>query len=316
MQLSFKKLMLVLSVATLSACSSHQSKNESYTLEATGLNSSVFPLATPLQVSYQDEVKLLRINQLIAEPEKVDDKQRAVLLYERGLIYDRMGLTAHSRYDYTQSINLDPTLADSYNALGVHLLVGGAYDEAFDAFDSAIELSEEMQYSYLHRAIGLYLVKRYDGAQQDIEHFYSLDKSDPYRVLWRYRINFAVDPTLAKEQLKASNATSNENRFAWSIIDVMNGNTTEADFFDNILTGVKTNEDLAQRLCEAYYYLAHWHINNGNLSQGIYYLKLSISANVKDFIEYKYALLDLSNIQQALQEQSQKEQVKKEAAVK
>jgi lipoprotein NlpI len=300
MRLSFDKLVLLLSIVTLSACSNNTNRN--YTLEATGNGNAVFPLATPLQVTYQDEVKLLRLNQLIADQAKGDDKQRAILLYERGLIYDKMGLSAHSRYDFSQSINVDPTFADAYNSLGVYLLMGGAYDEAFDAFDSAIELSENVEYSYLHRAFGLALVGRYNGAQQDIEHFYELDKSDPYRALWRYKINYQIDPELALTQIRSAQPSVDDNRFAWAIVGVINGQITEERFFDNIANGVKTNEELAQRLCEAYYYLAHWHINNKNLSKGIYYLKLSVTANVKDFIEYKYALLDLTNIQTKLKQ--------------
>ena len=313
MRLSYNKLLIVLSFVTLTACSNNQSQNESYTLAATGYGSSVFPLATPIQVSYQDEVKLLRINQLIADKTKVDDKQRAILLYERGLIYDRMGLNANSRYDFTQSISLDPTLAASYNSLGVYLLMGEAYDEAFDAFDSAIELSDQMDYSYLHRAIGLSLVNRYDGAQADIEHFYDLDKADPYRSLWRYIINAHVDLKAAEQQLKTAQTTEEDNRFAWAIVGVMNGEISERDFFDNIGNGVKSNEELAQRLCEAYYYLAHWYMNNDNLTKGIYYLKLSAATNVKDFIEYKYALIDLNNIQNKLQQQALKLQQAQQA---
>jgi len=313
MQLSFNKLLILLSFSALTACSNTQGPNESYTLGATGHGSSVFPLAAPVQVTYQDEVKLLRLNQLISDKEKVDDKQRAVLLYERGLIYDRLGMTAHSRYDFTQAINLDPTLAEAYNSLGVYLVMGGAFDEAFDAFDSAIELSDKIQYSYLHRAIGLSLVGRYDGAQQDIEHFYSLDKNDPYRSLWRYIINTNVDLEVAKQQLKMAQPSTEDNRFAWAIIDVMNGDLSEKDFFDNIGNGVKSNLELAQRLCEAYYYLAHWHMNNNNLTQGIYYLKLSASTNVKDFIEYKYSLIDLANIQNKLQQQALKLQQEQQA---
>jgi len=300
MRLSFTKLVLFSSVIILSACSNH--KNESYSLEATGNGNAVFPLATALQVSYQDEVKLLRLNQLIADRNNVDDKQRAVLYYERGLIYDRMGLTAHSRYDFNQSINTDPTFADAYNSLGVYLLMAGDYDEAFDAFDSAIELSENTEYSYLHRAVGLSLVGRLQGAQDDIEHFYELDKTDPYRALWRYKINFAIDPKLALEEIRNAAPEAEDNRFAWAIVAVINGKITEERFFNSIANGVKTNKDLAHRLCEAYYYLAHWHINNNNLTKGLYYLKLSIAANVKDFIEYKYALLDLKNIQTDLQQ--------------
>ncbi|MEG3756255.1 lipoprotein NlpI [Psychromonas arctica] len=312
MQISLKALFLVFSVVTLTACSSFNNENDSYTLAATGQGNSVFPIATPIQVTYQDEVKLLRLTQLISDKENIDDKQRAVLLYERGLIYDRMGLSAHSRYDFTQSINLDPTLAESYNSLGVYLLMGEAYDEAFDAFDSAIELSENMQYSYLHRAIGLSLVGRLDGAQQDIEHFYDLDKSDPYRVLWRYIINSQVDLAAAQTQLDNVQKADDDKRFAWAIVEVINGDLSEEDFFDNIANGIQTNEELAQRLCEAYYYLAHWHMNNNALDKGIYYLKLSAATNVKDFIEYKYSLIDLNNIQKKLQAQVAKVQQVKE----
>jgi len=315
MQISLKALFLVFSVVTLTACSSFNNENDSYTLAATGQGNSVFPIATPIQITYQDEVKLLRLTQLISDKENIDDKQRAVLLYERGLIYDRMGLSAHSRYDFTQSINLDPTLAESYNSLGVYLLMGEAYDEAFDAFDSAIELSENMQYSYLHRAIGLSLVGRLDGAQQDIEHFYDLDKSDPYRVLWRYIINSQVDLATAKQQLNTVQRESEDKRFAWAIVEVINGDLSEKDFFDNIANGIQTNEELAQRLCEAYYYLAHWHMNNNALDKGIYYLKLSAATNVKDFIEYKYSLIDLNNIQKKLQAQVAKVQQAKEQGV-
>ena len=298
MRLSFNKLILILSVTVLTACSSNE--NKSYTIEATGNGSSVFPIATPLQVSYKDEVKLLRFNQSIADQTKTDDKERAVLLYQRGLIYDRIGMTAHSRYDFNQAINLDPTFADAYNSLGVYLLMGGAYDDAFDAFDSAIELSDKADYSYLHRAVGLALVERYDAAMNDINHFYELDKTDPYRVLWRYKINYQIDPKLAISQIRTTRPEDGDRRFAWAIVGVINEQITEERFFNNIANGVKTNEQLAHRLCEAYYYLAHWHINNNNIIKGIYYLKLSIAANVKDFIEYKYALLDLKGLQNKL----------------
>ena len=81
---------------------------------------SILPLATAVQISYQDEVNLLRINQLLAEPDKLDVQQQAHLFYERALIYDRMGLTAHSRYDLSQAISADPFFAPAYNTLGLY----------------------------------------------------------------------------------------------------------------------------------------------------------------------------------------------------
>ncbi|MCP4326706.1 MAG: lipoprotein NlpI [Psychromonas sp.] len=265
----------------------------------------VLPIATAVQVDYQDEVKLLRLNQLIAE-HKGDNKQKAMLFYERGIIYDRMGLNAHSRYDFTQSVNADPAFPDAYTSLGVYLLLGQSYDEAFDAFDAAIELSDKMQYSYLHRAVGLYHVKRYPLASRDINKFYEMDKSDPYRTLWRYIIDSKLDEQNALATLRNEHVASDDNRYAWSIIDVIAGRRSEKEFFSTVGSGIRSNKEIAQRLCEAYFYLGYKHKLAGNLDKAIYYFKLATSTNIHEFIEYKYALMELVSIQKDFQQQSEK----------
>ncbi len=286
-------LLLLTACSTTSQSSDIRSLNNDVT--------TVLPLATAVQINYQDEVKLLRINQLIAEQKDLGFQQRARLFYDRGIIYDRMGLSAHSRYDFTQAINIDPSFAAAYNSLGLYLLLGQSYDDAFEAFDSALELSENMQYSYLHRAIGLYQIQRYALASNDIEQFYELDINDPYRILWRYIINSKIDPENTLARLQAEDQLNNDNRYAWALIDVVAGRTTEKEFFETVTYGVYTNKELAQRLCEAYFYLAHWHKLAGNLNKAIYYFKLSTATNIHDFIEYKYSLIELASIQLMLQ---------------
>ncbi|WP_372882876.1 lipoprotein NlpI [Psychromonas sp.] len=260
------------------------------------------PLPTAVQVDYQDEIKLLRINQLLAEEKGLSGRQRAILFYERGAIYDRMGLTAHSRYDFTQALNADPTFAEPYNSLGLYLLLSQSYDEAFDAFDSALELSQEMQYSYLHRAAGLYQVERYYLAKSDIEKFYMLDKTDPYRILWRFIITAQLDPQKALDALRSDTQLKEDMRYAWSIVDVIAGRITEKRFLETVSYGVRSNKELAKRLCEAYFYLGHWHKLSGNIEKAIYYFKLSTATNIHEFIEYKYSLMELAAIQIQLQE--------------
>ncbi|MFT7052712.1 MAG: lipoprotein NlpI [Psychromonas sp.] len=284
---------------TLTACQSLPNTEQDFSKQNNVINQ--LPLSTAVQIDYQDEVKLLKINQLLVEQKDLEDRERAVLFYERGVIYDRMGLTAHSRYDFTQALNVDPTFADAYNFLGLYLLLSQSYDEAFDAFDSALELSDDMQYSYLHRAVGLYQVGRYQLAMNDIERFYALDQNDPYRVLWRFIINSKIDQPKALRALKAPTQLSEDHRFAWAIVDVIAGRTTESDFLESLSYGVRTNKELAQRLCEAYFYLAHWHKLSGNLEKAIYYFKLSTATNIHEFIEYKYALIELAAIQRKLQ---------------
>ena len=279
----------------LSACQiiSQDDDSASVNHDVTG----ILPVATAVQISYQDEVNLLRINQLLAEQNKLDERQRAHLLYERALIYDRMGLSAHSRYDLSQAINVDPSFAPAYNTFGLYLLLSRSYDDAFEAFDSALELSDKMHFSYLHRAIGLYQIQRYSLASKDIEIFYALDRNDPYRILWRYIINSKIDHKEALTALQNAQQLNDDDRFAWSLIDVIAGRTAEKQFFNSVSYGVATNKELAQRLCEAYFYLAHWHKLSGDLDKAIYYFKLTTAGNIHDFIEYKYALMELTSIQ-------------------
>jgi lipoprotein NlpI len=288
----------------LSAC---QSTGNNNVYSGSNHNSNLYPLSIPVQIDYQDEVQLLRINQVLAQQSELDERERAILFYDRGIIYDRMGLGAHSRYDFTQAINIDPTFPAAYNTLGLYLLLAQSYDEAFEAFDSALELSSDMEYSYMHKAVGLYQVKRYSLASDEIETFYKLDENDPYRVLWRYIINSKIDPSKALQDLSEQQQPSDDKGFAWSIVDVINGNTTEKQFFERVSIGAKSNNELAQRLCEAYFYLAHWHKLSGNVDKAIYYFKLSTATNIHDFIEYKYALIELAAIQLQLQNELQVE---------
>jgi lipoprotein NlpI len=299
MKLQLSTLVLLPFIFLLSACGTLPANNSSGSSDNRAI--LVLPVATAVQIDYKDEVTLLRINQLIAE-HKGDKKEKALLLYERGLIYDRMGLNAHSRYDFTQSINTYPALPGPYNSLGIYQLLSQSYDEAFDSFDSALELSEEMHFSYLHRAVGLYQVKRYSLASSDINTFYDLDRSDPFRVLWRYVIDSKIDAESALKNLQKAQSNG-DNHYAWDIIDVIAGRTPESVFFADVAKGVASNKQMAERLCEAYFYLAHWHQLNGELDKAIYYFKMATTTNIHEFIEYKYALMELASIQQALQKE-------------
>lgn len=263
-----------------------------------------FPIATAVQVDYQDEIQLNRLNNQLME-HTGDNKQKALLFYERGLIHDRMGLAGHSNYDFNQAKNNDPTFADAYNATGVLRLSEGLYDQAFEDFDTAIELSNKIQYSYLHRAIALYQVKRYSLASEDINTFYEMDPADPLRTLWRYIIDSKIDQPKALLTLQAQTADLTQNPSAWGVVDVIAGRTTELEFFNNIGNGVTSNKELAQRLCEGYFYLAQWHKLTGNPALAKYYFQQALATNIHEFIEYKYALIEIRVIERMFQGQVQ-----------
>jgi len=56
-------------------------------------------LATPLQVSYQSELALARLGQMLSEME-LTTEQRAELFYERAVVFDRVGLRSLARLDF------------------------------------------------------------------------------------------------------------------------------------------------------------------------------------------------------------------------
>lgn len=64
-------------------------------------------LAVPLQPTLQQEVILARMEQILASRALTDD-ERAQLLYERGVLYDSLGLRALARNDFHRRWQSDP----------------------------------------------------------------------------------------------------------------------------------------------------------------------------------------------------------------
>lgn len=60
-------------------------------------------LATPLQVSYQSELALARLGQMLSEME-LTTEQRAELFYERAVVFDRVGLRSLARLDFNRAL--------------------------------------------------------------------------------------------------------------------------------------------------------------------------------------------------------------------
>ena len=139
-------------------------------------------LAVPLQVSYQNELALAKIGQLLSSSDLNPD-QRAELYYERGVVFDRVGLRTMARIDFNRALRERPDFAEAYNFIGVYLTQQQDFDNAYDAFDSALELAPDYDYAFLNRGIALYYGQRPKLAVEDLSEFYRRRPEDPYRVL-------------------------------------------------------------------------------------------------------------------------------------
>ncbi|MGY3925783.1 lipoprotein NlpI [Aeromonas simiae] len=249
-------------------------------------------LATPLQVSYQSELALARLGQMLSEME-LTKEQRAELFYERAVVFDRVGLRSLARLDFTRALREKPDFAEAYNFIGVYLVQQQNYDEAYEAFDSALELAPDYDYAYLNRGIALYYGNRPDLAASDIKRFFEAEPEDPYRVLWLFLAEAKLDADRAKRNMRERYEKYHDSSWNWDLVRLYLGDLTPTQLMGNVIKGVKENRDLAERLCETYFYLGKLELAKGNRKEAISYFKLALANNVYDFIEHRYALLEL-----------------------
>jgi lipoprotein NlpI len=249
-------------------------------------------IAEPMDIGYRSELYLARLNELLARTDLPAD-QEAQLLYDRGVIYDRVGLRGLARFDFRRALRLKPDMPQAFNHLGIHYTQIMDFMHAYEAFDSALELDPSFEYAYLNRGIALYYGGREKLAVKDLEKFQLLQSNDPYRAIWLYLAEYRVDPMLAKQHLQQARDKMDPNAWATQLLDLYLGSLSEADFINELSVGVKNRQELVDRLCEGYFYLGKLHQLKGYQGTASNFFKLTLGTNHYGFVEHRYAKLEL-----------------------
>lgn len=257
-------------------------------------------VAEPMQVSYKSEIAIARLSEVILRAE-ITEQQRAQLYYDRGVIYDSVGLSSLARLDFNRALRLDATLVNAYNFIGIHYTQMQEFMQAYDAFDSALDLNPEHEYAYLNRGIALYYGGRPALALNDFNNFHAEQKDDPYRVLWMYISEHEVDIKAADLALKERAKVIDDRTWAKQVINLYAGKISQDEFMRNLPNNVSTNKELTDRLCEAYFYLGKYNQFKGNKSIAANFFKLALSTNVYEFVEHRYARLELDLMREEMQ---------------
>jgi len=261
-------------------------------------------IAEPIAISYKNEIALARLTQVLQRAE-ISDGQRAELFYQRGVEYDKVGLRALARFDFNQAINLKPDMSDAYNFLGIHFTQLQEFNQAYDAFDSAIELAPDHEYAYLNRGIALYYGGRPNLAADDFKVFRQYQQNDPYRLLWQYLADVELDQQKANQDLVVYAQQIDESVWAKNVIKLYLGEMSQGTFIDRMADDVNSNEALTERLCEAYFYLGKYSQLQGDVNAAINFFKLALSTNVYEFVEHRYAKLELDLMRETTLESSE-----------
>ena len=247
-------------------------------------------------VHFEQEVMIARISQMLIVGQ-LSAAERADLHFERGVLYDSLGLWALARYDFTQALALQPQMVAVYNYLGLYSLLDEDFDGAVDAFNVVLELDPNYEYTYLNRGLDFHYTGRYSLANQDFLHFYEADKADPYRVLWLYFNDLKFKPKEAKQNLVQRSETLSTEYWGTFIVQYYLGKLSVQDLLDKAKVFVDPNSpQYAEILTETYFYLAKQKLNMGNMDEAEVLFKLAVANQVYNFVEYRFALFELERL--------------------
>nr|WP_024966696.1 lipoprotein NlpI [Pantoea sp. IMH] len=264
-------------------------------------------LAVPLQPTLQQEVILARMEQILASRALSDD-ERAQLLYERGVLYDSLGLRALARNDFSQALAVRPDMPDVFNYLGIYLTQAGNFDAAYEAFDSVLELDPTYNYARLNRGIALYYGGRFKLAQDDLLAFYQDDPNDPFRSLWLYLDEREIDAKKAVAALQQRYDKAARDQWGWNIVEFYLGDISESTLIDSLKADATDNTSLAEHLSETNFYLGKYYLSLGEKDNAEALFKLTVANNVHNFVEHRYALLELALLGQTQDDLSESDQ--------
>ncbi|GGY97316.1 MAG: lipoprotein NlpI [Shewanella sp.] len=250
-------------------------------------------LVAPLLPDYKMEIALAKLNEIISNA-KLTQQQLARFHYDRGVIYDRLGLRIMARIEFHEALKLQPDLADAYNFIGIYYTQEGEFDAAYEAFDSALELAPDYDYAYLNRGLALYYGDRPQLAVDDMQSFLNKEPSDGYRVLWLYLAEYQLEPKQALLTMQHNRSKLNDDTWSTVLVDYVLGKTSEAQVFALAKQGLKGPAEYAERLCEAYFYLAKIAEEQQQNDKAANYLRLALATNIYDFVEHRYARVELA----------------------
>lgn len=254
----------------------------------------------PPELRYQLEVA--KLNQVLTE-EELPTETMAELLYRRGALYDGLGMSALARIDFNHALEYQPRLADAYNYLGIHFTQAGQFDYAFEAYEATLELDPDHPYAYLNRGVAAYYDSRFDLAIDDLRYYFEQSPEDPYRVLWLYLAEVEQDVYQARNNLAQRRIAHGGEEWGWVLSDLMLGAISPVDFIDqHAARDLNENETLAERMCEAYFYLGKQQQLAGQHQLATVYFRLALTTGVYMFLEHRYAGLELERSMAAVEQ--------------
>ncbi|MFC0322858.1 lipoprotein NlpI [Gallibacterium melopsittaci] len=262
-------------------------------LSVLGTDSQLIFSDTKPQEHLDQEVVIAKLSQVL-QLEKMNHEDRAAFYFERGVLYDSLGLWTLSRFDFSQAIQLKPKMADAYNYLGIYALIEGDYDAAIDYFNAVLTIDPHYSYAFFNRGLSFYYSNRYTEAEDDLLTFYQEEITNPYRVLWLYFNELKQNPNQALALLKQRASKLSNEYWGTNIVQYYLDQISLTELRERMKKyAEKSSSQYAEVLTETYFYLAKQQLMLHNKQDAITLFKLAMVNQVYSFVEYRFALLEL-----------------------
>jgi lipoprotein NlpI len=251
----------------------------------------------PRQPDPQLEIAIAKLSDVLHASD-LTDEQRAKIFYDRGVRYDSVGLRTLARIDFSRTLQIKPDLADAYNFMGIYFTQAQEYDRAYEAFGAVLELDPSYDFAFLNRGIAEYYGNRQRLAAQDMEVFFLKDKNDPYRVIWLYLAEYEQDPAQAIARLTYNRQRLSNHQWSTKLVDLFLGKVSPEELLSTSKDNVTEETQFTERLCEAYFYLGKHARLAGANATAMNYFRLALATNVYEFVEHRYALVEVRELTQ------------------
>jgi lipoprotein NlpI len=206
------------------------------------------------------------------------------------------------------ALSVRPDMPEVFNYLGIYLTQAGNFDAAYEAFDSVLELDPTYNYARLNRGIALYYGGRFKLAQDDLLAFYQDDPNDPFRSLWLYLDEREMSADKAEVALKQRYDKADRDQWGWNIVEFYLGRISEKTLMERLKADATDNTSLAEHLSETNFYLGKHYLSLGEKDNAEALFKLTVANNVHNFVEHRYALLELALLGQTQDDLSESDQ--------
>ena len=300
---NFLPAMALALCAALTGCQS-QVPSDGNLAAVNPLSEDEIILTVPVrELADYDQLMVLKLSEILDKC-AVDSAERAQLFYELGIVYDRMGLDSSARVMFMNAIFEKPDFAPAYDFMGVYLASAGHFQDAYEAFDSALELARKQGqkriFTYFSRAIALYYGERAPMALADFERDYAQRRGDPYRLLWGYILESEVygeKTALEKLAVRATDAAAEQQEaFGMRLVDYVLGRLSEEKLLDQMRDPSLTMQERIERVCEGYFYLGKAEQIRGRDLRAFWFYHLAVATEKYDFLEHRYARLEIERL--------------------